>query len=105
MGLVQRPLVMPCPYSKNYTTPNSKTPTGNQVNSDHKEPGQGLRTRNIPNLQAPVPETLIFGGVCGAYLQKKTHSATPVHEAETWLAFGLGRDLYQEDLQVLAHHL
>lgn len=38
------------------------------------------------------------------YLQKKTHSATPIHETETCLAFGLGHDLYQEDLQVLAHH-
>lgn len=63
------------------------------------------RTRNIPNLQAPVPETFILGGVCGAYLQKKTHSVTPIRKAETWLAFGLGRDLYQEDLQVLAHYL
>lgn len=28
LGLVQSPLVMPCPYSKNYTTLNSKTPAG-----------------------------------------------------------------------------
>lgn len=52
-----------------------------------------------------MPETFILGRVCGLCLQKKTHSATPIHKTETWLAFGLGHDLYQEDLWVLAHYL